>query len=192
MPLPLLLPFALSLVPQLGRWLAGEDGARVGTAAADIVATVTGASTPEYAEAALAADPALRGQLTVQLAQIAAEREAAAHAAQLEALRATLADVAGARRQTVQLARAGSPMAYGAPVVSIIVLLAFGGVMWMAMFQPIPRGSEAILNILLGTLATMAVSVVSYWVGSSAGSAEKNRLLAAAQPPFPQQQERRP
>jgi hypothetical protein len=32
--------------------------------------------------------------------------------------------------------------------------------------------------MLLGTLAAMATSVVSYWVGSSAGSARKEEQLA--------------
>jgi hypothetical protein len=40
------------------------------------------------------------------------------------------------------------------------------------------EGIYMILNMLLGTLAAMATSVVAYWVGSSAGSAQKTDLLA--------------
>jgi hypothetical protein len=36
--------------------------------------------------------------------------------------------------------------------------------------------------MLLGTLAAMATSVVSYWVGSSAGSAQKTDLLYRSNP----------
>ena len=39
---------------------------------------------------------------------------------------------------------------------------------------------QGIVNVLLGTLAAMATSVVSYWVGSSAGSARKDERLALA------------
>lgn len=40
------------------------------------------------------------------------------------------------------------------------------------------KSTYAILNMLMGTLAAMATSVVSYWVGSSAGSARKDEHLA--------------
>ena len=40
------------------------------------------------------------------------------------------------------------------------------------------KSTYASLNMLLGTLAAMATSVVSYWVGSSAGSARKDEHLA--------------
>ncbi len=37
------------------------------------------------------------------------------------------------------------------------------------------RGTDA--SLMLGALTTMATAVVSYWVGSSAGSAAKDKLL---------------
>ena len=40
------------------------------------------------------------------------------------------------------------------------------------------KSTYTILNMLLGSLAAMATSVVSYWVGSSAGSARKDVQLA--------------
>jgi hypothetical protein len=40
------------------------------------------------------------------------------------------------------------------------------------------KSTYASLNMLLGTLAAMATSVVSYWVGSSAGSARKDERIA--------------
>ena len=118
-------------------------------------------------------------QLRVQLAQIAAEQDKAARDAEQAELQAKLADVAGARTQTVQLAQARSLVAWGAPVVSGVVLVTFGVVMALALTRSLPAGSETVLNMLLGTLAAMATSVVSYWVGSSAGSARKP---AAAKP----------
>jgi hypothetical protein len=45
------------------------------------------------------------------------------------------------------------------------------------------KSTYAILNMLLGTLAAMATSTVSYWVGSSAGSAQKTDMLYRSAPP---------
>jgi hypothetical protein len=66
--------------------------------------------------------------------------------------------------------------------VSLLVLVTFGVVMWAALTRTLPAGSETILNMLLGTLAAMATSTVSYWVGSSAGSAQKTDLLYRSSP----------
>lgn len=62
--------------------------------------------------------------------------------------------------------------------VSLLVLAMFGAIVALALFNAIPAGSEAVLNTLLGTLGAMAMTVISYWVGSSAGSARKDERLA--------------
>jgi len=49
----------------------------------------------------------------------------------------------------------------------------------IALTHALPANAEAVLNVLLGTLGAMATSVVSYWVGSSAGSARKDARLAS-------------
>ncbi len=95
---------------------------------------------------------------------------------------AQLADVQGARAQTVALAQAKSAVQWAPPIVSLVVLLTFGVVMWAALTRQLPAGSETILNMLLGTLAAMATSVVGYWVGSSAGSSRKTDLLYQSTP----------
>ncbi len=68
--------------------------------------------------------------------------------------------------------------AWGAPVVSVVVLVTLGTVVSLVLLRAIPAGSETVLNVLLGTLAAMATNVVGYWVGSSAGSARKDERLA--------------
>jgi hypothetical protein len=77
--------------------------------------------------------------------------------------------------------------AKGAVIVSAIVLVTFGTVVTVALIQAVPESSKDTLNLLLGALTTMATSVVSYWVGSSAGSASKSetidRLTGATPPP---------
>lgn len=53
---------------------------------------------------------------------------------------------------------------------------------WDRLMLLLPPGSAkstyARLNVLLGSLTAMATSVVSYWVGSSVGSARKDARIA--------------
>ena len=186
-----LIPLAIQIAPAIAKWLFGGDGEKIAQQVATVVTQATGVADPHTpagaaaVEAVLQATPELAMQLQVQLARIAAEREAeagraaeAARKVELEALLAQIADTDSARRQTISLAQAGSKIAYGAPVVSALVLVTFAVVMALALTRSLPAGSETILSLLLGSLAAMATSVVSYWVGSSAGSARKDDHLA--------------
>ena len=164
---------ALDLAPEIGRWLFGPDAAPVVVAVQQAAQAATGTSDPAAQVAALA-DPALAARLRVDLAGLAAARTAAAETR----LAAQLADVAGARAMAVHLAQSGGPMAWGAPVMSLVVLATFGTVVGLVLLHAIPPGSETVLNVLLGTLGAMATNVVGYWVGSSAGSARKDARLA--------------
>lgn len=170
----------MDLAPQLGNWLFGPSGGKAAGAVAAAVQSVTGTSDADAAMAAIAKDPKAAAALRIKLAQIAAEAEAERRKQDLASLQAQLADVAGARAQTEALAKDGSAIAWGAPLVSVVVLATFGGVMWLALTRAMPAGSATILNVLLGTLAAMATSVVSYWVGSSMGSSAKNRTIHLA------------
>ena len=170
----------LSVVPEIGPWLFGPDAGKAGPIVRDVVGQVTGAidqlAQAAAVQAAIQGDPALierlRGALLRAVSQYRAEYRADAEEA------ARLADVVGARAQGAQLAAGRSPTAWGAPVVSVVVLAIFASVVAMVLTRGIPTQSEALLNVMLGTLAAMATSVVSYWVGSSAGSARKDDLLA--------------
>ena len=66
-------------------------------------------------------------------------------------------------------------------MLSTIILLAFGGMLYVVLTRSIPESSAALANVLLGTLAAMATQVANFWLGSSNGSAVKNALLASAQ-----------
>ena len=178
-----LIPLAVSLAPELARWLFGPGAAATTQAVAQAVQVATGTPDEAASQTALSRDPQMAAQLRVQLAQIAAAAEQAARQTELDGWAARLRDVADARAQTVGLAQTRSPVQWAAPVVSIVVLSTFGTVMWAALTRSLPPGSETILNMLLGTLAAMATSVVSYWVGSSAGSASKTDMLFRSSPP---------
>jgi hypothetical protein len=93
-------------------------------------------------------------------------------------LEAILRDRQGARDQTMALVERGSPIAWGAALVSSFVLGTFSLTMGFAIIRGLPAGAEgALMSGLIETLKLMSVSVVSYWVGSSAGSAAKDHAI---------------
>jgi hypothetical protein len=177
-----LIPLAISLAPEIARWLFGTEGEKTATAVVAAVQSATGTADENVASQMLATNPQAAVDLRVKLAQIAAERERTASDAQLTLLKSQLADIADARALTVSLAQSKSAVQWAAPVVSAIVLTTFGAVMFLALTRALPAGSETLLNMLLGSLAAMSTSVVSYWVGSSAGSAQKTDLLYRSTP----------
>jgi hypothetical protein len=194
-----IMPLILSLAPEIARWIGGNQAAGVTTAVADAVRSIAGTDNPEDAAKALAADPTKAAELRVQLAKIAADAETAqraseleslkvtlsANAAQqqadLEALRASIGDIGSARQQTVELAKAGSSMAWSAPIISMIILLAFAFMLYFVLEVGVKAESLALGNVLLGTLAAMATQVANYWLGSSSGSSRKDAYLQNAQ-----------
>jgi len=189
------IPFAVSLVPQLLKWISGDRGAAVGKDVADAIQAVTNVDPTtkqgvENAKAAIANNPELAAQLKVKLAEIATAREAEANReadarrqSDLEDLKAWVADISNARQQAVTLASNHSPLAFGAPILSGIILIAFGGVLLVMLtaHQSIDKDVLALANVMLGTLAAMSTQVANYWLGSSSGSATKNTMLADAQ-----------
>lgn len=190
--LPLLIPIITQLAPSLIDWLFGPKAESATTKVIDVVQAVTGAD-PTTAEGVAVVAAMVQGKPDVALdlqskllalkatMQAEADREAdAARQSDLDAMRASIADIASARQQTVDLAKAGSPIAYGSVIVSALGMLTFLVVTALALFRGVPTGSEPIVLILVGTVATMPTAVLSYWIGSSAGSARKDASLDAA------------
>lgn len=81
---------------------------------------------------------------------------------------------------------------WGAIIVSVLIVVGYFVIIW-AIFITQKQFNEreaTILNQLFGVLTAGFVSVCQYWLGSSAGSAAKDRRLAAAEaaavaPPSP-------
>jgi hypothetical protein len=181
-----LIPLAISLAPEIGKWLfGGPAGEQIARAVEQAVASVTGTSDEAAAQQAIVRDPQLAMKLRLHLAQLAAQQDQAARRAELEELAIRFGDMRKVRGTVVASMNDRNTARWAAPIVSIVVLLTFAVVMWAALTRVLPAGSEAILNTLLGTLAAMATTVVGYWVGSSAGSAQKTDLLARGTPAVP-------
>jgi uncharacterized membrane protein (DUF441 family) len=68
---------------------------------------------------------------------------------------------------------------WGPPILSGIILVTFGVLLYVLVAGKVEPNRLA--DGLLGVLATLAVQVGNYWLGSSAGSARKSETIAAAQ-----------
>jgi hypothetical protein len=188
----------LQLVPGLVG-LFGDDTANkvtdAGVKAIEAIKKETGAATPEEAKAKIEQNPQMTDTLKIQLAQIAADSEEKkrqadlatlqaqlaeqdkARQAQIAALTKSLEDVQKARGTFQALAESGSKFAWGAPVVSVIVTLGFFVILIMLLNGHVPEddtGSLQVINVIIGTLATSFATVVTFWLGSSQGSRNKD------------------
>jgi hypothetical protein len=188
-----LIPALLQAAPFLANLIFGDKTGDVVAKAAGIAGQVLGVdgASPDAVTAALAkADPKALAELQTKLAQFAHEETMAKLAAEQadrqrehDEMLARIEDVSSARAQTTDLAKLGSAIAWGAPLVSVVVLATFFWVLEIVLSQKIPQGQENLVYIMLGALTTMATGVVGYWVGSTAGSSHKNEMLARMIPP---------
>ncbi len=163
-------PLLQAGLPALGGLLGGPLGSTVGSVVGTAIAKTLGVPpTPQAVAQKIEADPS---GSAVALAQIEAETKAR---------EAELADIASARNQTIQLAHAGSPIAWGAPVVSLIVTVGFFGIMAGLFFvrSEMPQSVFQLLSVMLGILATAFASVVQYWTGSSESSRRNGDTVRA-------------
>jgi hypothetical protein len=174
-----LLGAAPGLLDALGIHLFGSDGEAVAASAVAAVQAVTGIADPQPADVA-GLPPDQMAQLRVQLAQIAAEREAAARANSLATFQAQLSDIKDARAQTAALVTQKSAIGWGAPLYSVMIVSLFGGAEYLA-WHSTEMTANAVQIGIVETLKLLTVAVGSYWVGSSAGSKAKDDVIQAGQ-----------
>lgn len=168
-----LIPLLASIVPEAIKWIAGDSAGKAAEQVASIANQVFGTADPEQAAAA-ALDPAkaLEFKMAVLAAQSASEKEETAR------MMAQLADVQSARNQTVALAQAKSGLAWGSAIVSVLAVVVFAGFIYMLFArQVMPEGMKDALMLMAGAASAGFTQVLGYWLGSSAGSANKDRLL---------------
>jgi hypothetical protein len=168
-----LIPLLLGLAPTVASWILGDKTGSVVEKVSSIAKDILGTADPAGIEHAISTDPNLALQFRIALLQA----EADARRQQFDTLQAQLADVASARSQTVKLAESGSAIAWGAPIISTLITFGFFAMLYLVIRQEIPESSQTLANIMLGSLGTSFTAVVGYWVGSSAGSAQKTSAL---------------
>jgi hypothetical protein len=73
---------------------------------------------------------------------------------------------------------------YGPIVVSVIVALTFGLVMYVLLTKAVPAADSDLMKILTGGLSAKFSDIVSFWTGSSSGSKAKDEVISnQASPP---------
>lgn len=86
-------------------------------------------------------------------------------------------DRASAREREIKTGDSITPR-----LIAMVVIAGFFAVLLGMMFLDTPQESREPLLILLGSLGAAFTAVIAYFFGSTAGSAEKTRLLANSQP----------
>lgn len=185
-----LVGLAATFVPELIRLVAGDKAGTLAGTVAQAVQDTAGTSDPAAALQRLQADAATRAALQQRLAEIALEAAKAQDAEadqrrqdEFAVLKARLEDTSGARGTMQALASERSPIAYGAPVVSIVVTVGFFVVLALLIGQGLKiddSNTVNIVNIAVGVLGTAFATVVNFWLGSSSSArANVDRLLEA-------------
>ena len=93
---------------------------------------------------------------------------------ELQETQAYLADMQSARSREVELAKTGKSDWF-MYVVGFLILLTFAAVVYVALFVQVK--DEKLFYFIAGHVFGMAVSVVSYYFGSSKGSSDKTKLM---------------
>lgn len=164
---------AAGFVPELIGKMAGPDSQNVAAKVVEIAQAVTGRPDPESAMAVLNADPAK----VLEFKQAVLANEAAIEMAYL-------ADVQSARN--MQVAALGQDDLFSKRFVYVFAAAwsAFAMAYFVAVtFAEVPSEGQRIADTILGVLiGNVLGSVFSFFFGTTKGSAEKTRLLAASSP----------
>lgn len=104
------------------------------------------------------------------------EMAKAAEQGRTDRFRIGTGDNADARTMLDKLVQVRSPIAWAPLVVTVLLIAGFFVVLWIFLNRPprIDDNYKDVLLVLLGALTTAFIQAVSYWLGSSAGSANKD------------------
>ena len=156
-----------AVAPTIGTALGGPLG---GVAASTVARAVLGKEHASERELERALGNNADGETLVKLKQAEAEFEARMTELGVDLERVAKEDRESARRREVDA---------GSAVVSILgmaVILGFFAAVFLTLLG-FAEVESAVAGTLIGFLAAKAEQVVSYYFGSSAGSASKNKLL---------------
>lgn len=152
---------AIGLTPDLKSLIEGDRTGTFEGVVAGAVKEVTAAADGAAARAAIAADPAMKTSLINRLTSLASEER---------------------NRQSLAVpAVPPTDAAYGwiNPALSMTITIGFLGIVLLLLFDVSPAANNSqVFNIALGALATAFATVIGFHFGSSAGSKQKDTLIA--------------
>ncbi|AUR91824.1 TMhelix containing protein [Vibrio phage 1.165.O._10N.261.51.B7] len=145
-----------SVVPTIAKWIGGDKAEDAANHVADIARAVTGNNDTESAVNMILKDESLKLQFMMQI----------------ENNRQALDEAYLEDRQHAREQHKHSIM----PSVIVVALTLMVAAMGCAMFMSvIPAENSDLANILFGAVLAKWADSVAYWMGSSRGSAEKDR-----------------
>lgn len=162
-----------SIAPTIGTALGGPLGGVAGLALSKALGINEDAAKDDTALAA-----AVQGASPDQLLQLKkADQDFAMQMEKLgfeniQALEKIAADDRANARDREVKTRDWTPKA-----LAIVITLGFFGLLYYLLRHEPPAGSRDILNIMLGSLGSAWIGVVTYYFGSSAGSARKTEIM---------------
>lgn len=170
-----LTPLIANAAPTIGSLLGGlipfPGGAILGQVAGKVLAEALGVPpTPEAVEKAIVnGDPAV---VQAQLSEAERRMEA-----EVERHKLDLQDVADARQTNLELVKSGSNISYAPAIISGIILTGFLILSFLAMRPDLAGVRTDVTLFLLGAWSGYTGAVVTYWLGSSAGSTDKSAQI---------------
>ena len=111
--------------------------------------------------------------------QQAIEKQVQDHTATMENLLVEREKVAAGDRASAR-AREMAVKDYIPGILAIFLTAGFFGLLGWMMYEAPPDGSKDILNVMLGSLGTGFITMLAYYYGSSASSAQKTTAMAQA------------
>ena len=196
LPLIPLVSLASSLVPGLIGLFGGKRAGELATEVAGAVRTVAGSGDLEQAARTIAADSIKAAELTAKLdeirlrfAELQAQDAKDERATLLEQVKAEIADRDKARGGMVAALSiqgwAAQTVAMGPPVISALVVLGFLFLCFWLLRYPFDSNASqttlTLLNVVVGAMVAGFTAVLNFWLGSSQGSRDKDRTVAALQ-----------
>jgi hypothetical protein len=167
-----LLPLILSIVPDLAKWIAGDTAGAVAGKAVNAATAILGTSNPQEAAVAMQ-DPVKAAELRLALAKVQADAEASQRQADLEAFKASLADVAGSRTLSGQ-----SPLIARAQVAGAAAILCVWAFMVLRIaIYGLPYGSGEFYATILAAVSGILGGIMQFFYGNSTASHAANQRL---------------
>ena len=122
-----------------------------------------------------------------EAAKLAIEKEINRHNETAEAevtkrMEAELKDMGDARNREIQIATSDKAPMINKVIQPVLAILILGScfLMWyIIMFKDIPQEKEILIAGIVGSLTTISMQVISYYYGSSTGSAAKQKQIEA-------------
>jgi len=162
-----------SVVPGLGTVTGGALG--MGIKAIASAFGLKDDAKPEEIIQAIQSDP----NAALKLRQAEIDFQIQQGAQKLQELEAYISDVQNARQREIEITESTGKKDYNLYILAWTVIVGFFFLCWYLMNQKLPEGSNEVVFMLFGALASGFGIVLQYFFGSSKSSSDKTNLLAS-------------